>query len=425
MARDDLSYMGVDSIETLPLSPDQVVVAATLSQRVCAPLQWQTYLNGLAWAGVQTWFSYRAPDLSLESQASVLRSAALMNFVSAIGPIQVNGFSFSIIASSIFAEAILLPRAMIEIPALSSHVYLWVEVREEDSEIRIAGMLRHDHIQSLLPSLVRTDQWQYMIPVDAFSKDTGSFLRLIYCGTPEMVPLSCYLQTDQVIRQPLEPFVQQLMMLQSVTETPWRILTWEDAKLLLNTPPLTHWLKTDWPSMAIAQHRLQQCLTRLWTPVINVAQWLEERVDEVSPLWTPAPQVLTSGLRGAESTGTQLFDFLGIELSSTARARVRDFSVGDQTLQLYAIAQSEPMQYGLPHWSLLLLLTAMEALPFTTQMQLTDGADLQLFQRVNKENPERYLFIQVMGLWTERFWVTLELPNLPPLELEPFVWQPT
>ncbi len=288
---EDLSYVSVDLTEAVALSSEQITAAASLSQTVCASRQWQTYLNGLAWMGTQNWFKYRAPTLVLETQESVMESAFLMNFVPAVGPIRVNQFSFNIIATALFDEAILLPKAVIDIPVLSSHFYCWVEVHEEEHEIRIAGVLRHDQLQALRPSLAETPRWQYIIPTDFFTQDMGSFLRLLFCGTPEMIPLTWSDTRNNLIPKKVKSLTQSLEQLWSSAQAPWDILTWDEAHMLLESPSLFNWLKSDWPSPAIAQHRLQQCLARLQMPVVNAAQWVQNRLDNFAQLWEPAPHL--------------------------------------------------------------------------------------------------------------------------------------
>jgi Protein of unknown function (DUF1822) len=158
--------------ETAFLEPHQVSQAQELSAEASAEksiipselYQWQTYIQALALIGLTQWLSDRLTGFSLcdPEQASIWHSHVML---------QLGEFKLCLIAvEHVLDEIVHVPDMAI---ALTAHFYLFIEVVEEQAQVILRGLLRHDQLGALLPPTSTKD---YELPLAAFDPEPHHLL---------------------------------------------------------------------------------------------------------------------------------------------------------------------------------------------------------------------------------------------------------
>jgi Protein of unknown function (DUF1822) len=180
--------------ETTFLEPHQVSQAQELSARAEAPAekgiipselyQWQTYIQALALLGFTQWLSERLTGFSLcdPAQASIWHSHVML---------QLGEFKLCLIAvEHVLDEIVHVPDMAV---ALTAHFYLFIEVVEEQAQVIMRGLLRHDQIGALLPNASIKD---YELPLAAFDPEPNHLLSYYQFLSPTA---SCFVDTARVV----------------------------------------------------------------------------------------------------------------------------------------------------------------------------------------------------------------------------------
>jgi hypothetical protein len=155
--------------ETAFLEPHQVTQAQRLSDRAADKsiipselYQWQTYIQALALLGFSQWLSERLTGFSLcdPEQASIWHSHVML---------QLGEFKLCLIAvEHVLDEIVNVPDMAV---ALTAHFYLFIEVVEEQAQVILRGLLRHDQLVAALEA-VTTDE----LPLAAFDPEPNHLL---------------------------------------------------------------------------------------------------------------------------------------------------------------------------------------------------------------------------------------------------------
>jgi hypothetical protein len=179
--------------EQVELSPAQVEQAVRLIQPACDPSQqWQLYLHALGLLGFKQWLEEWAPDLEIaDSRCSNDRSD---HWIEACH-ISVAKFNLCLVAIPTSLDSTLaLPQAIVDLPQFIPHVYLLVEVKEEQMQVKICGYLRRDRWveQQRSHSLKPTSNQKYTVPLHWFNLDPTELLLELRCLKPYpiAIPLS-------------------------------------------------------------------------------------------------------------------------------------------------------------------------------------------------------------------------------------------
>jgi Protein of unknown function (DUF1822) len=164
--------------ETTFLEPHQVSQAQALSDRAETPIekglipselyQWQTYIQALALLGFTQWLSERLTGISLcdPEQASIWHSHVML---------QLGEFKLCLIAAEhVLDEMVNVPDMAI---ALAAHFYIFIEVVEEQAQVMLRGLMRHDQLVTLLDDSVQVKN--YDLPLGLFDPEPNHLLS--YC----------------------------------------------------------------------------------------------------------------------------------------------------------------------------------------------------------------------------------------------------
>jgi hypothetical protein len=171
--------------ETTFLEPHQVTQAQALSDGgICeaarseAPIekgmipselyQWQTYIQALALLGFTQWLSERLTGMALcdPEQASIWHSHVML---------QLGEFKLCLIAAEhVLDEMVNVPDMAI---ALAAHFYIFIEVVEEQAQVILRGLMRHDQLVTVLDN--ETEAKNYELPLGLFDPEPNHLLS--YC----------------------------------------------------------------------------------------------------------------------------------------------------------------------------------------------------------------------------------------------------
>jgi hypothetical protein len=147
--------------------------------------QWQTYVQALAFLGFSQWLDEKMPEYASGlGHSSVARSAA--HFIERGCLLKVGEFKLCLIAvEHVLDEVIPISQEAIFDPERAAHFYIALEVCQEEEEVILRGILRHDQLTAYLrqnPDQMKrlpTPEGCYPIPLSRFDPEPNHLLS--YC----------------------------------------------------------------------------------------------------------------------------------------------------------------------------------------------------------------------------------------------------
>jgi hypothetical protein len=144
-------------------------------------LQWQTYVNALAFLGVSQWLNEKMPAPANRSDPSILTPSAA-NFMEGICQFRMGEFKLCLIAvEHVLDEIVQIPQRAILTPDLAAHFYIAIEVCQEEEQIILRGFMRYDQLTDYLSQTdgLLTTKGYYPIPLSRFDPEPNRLLS--YC----------------------------------------------------------------------------------------------------------------------------------------------------------------------------------------------------------------------------------------------------
>lgn len=338
------------------------------------PHQWRSYINGLALYGFVEWLEARAPDLTTLQPQSVSVLDAVCNLA-------VGDFTLClIITESVTQELVIVP-TVVESPEFSAHLYVLLEVQEEQEQIVLRGCLRYDqlrHYQQTTHLPAHPDQ-TYTLPLDWFDPDSSHLLFYLRFLEPSTLALPAIPSQSEQVQSPTLP--------QSIST---------------GLPPFNQ-------------------------SIINVWNWSQNLLDTTarSLLWSmPQPLTPTFALRrSSEKVEAALQDLQHQGIDLPPQAQYAYTTLEGTSFQFCAvtwlIATDQPIQ----EWALLFILVAQpgKVLPVGTTLQVSITTVLA---EVTLETLDLYLYVLVEGNQDEAFTPTILPPNAAAVTLPTFTCYP-
>ncbi|MBE9182946.1 DUF1822 family protein [Oculatella sp. LEGE 06141] len=171
--------------EQIELSLDQMEQAAQLSQSGAdASQQWQLYLHALALAGFKQWIEEWTAELEIDDSRC---SIAQPNQFIAVHHLFVAKFNLCLIAApTLLNPTIHLPKAIVDLRRFTPHIYVLIEVQEEQMQVKVSGYLRRDRLfeQQQSYPLKTVPNEMYAVPLDWFNLDPTALLLELRCLKP-------------------------------------------------------------------------------------------------------------------------------------------------------------------------------------------------------------------------------------------------
>ncbi|BAB72624.1 DUF1822 family protein [Anabaena sp. FACHB-709] len=159
--------------ESIWLEPECFDSARKLSQQVVGEFkQWQTYLNVLASLGFAKWLKENLPEQLIKQNNQIID-----NFTH----IQLGEFKFCLIVTEhLLDELVNIPEDTIIKPEAIAHLYVVVEVLEEQAELVLRGILRYDQLVSYRDKMnLQPRNGCYQLPLAEFDPEPNHIL--FYC----------------------------------------------------------------------------------------------------------------------------------------------------------------------------------------------------------------------------------------------------
>jgi hypothetical protein len=144
-------------------------------------LQWQTYVNALAFLGFTQWLKEKMPEQASRSDQSILAPSAA-HFMEGFCQFRMGEFKLCLIAAEhVLDEVIHVPQRAIFNPDLAAHFYIAIEVCQEEEQIILRGILRYDQLTHYLSQTdsLPTTEGCHPIPLAHFDPEPNHLLS--YC----------------------------------------------------------------------------------------------------------------------------------------------------------------------------------------------------------------------------------------------------
>lgn len=433
--------------ETIKLEPTHIKQALQVSRQMLHQgREWQTYINALAFWGFQQWLEHRAPEIPIDLEGSFVLHPALANLAERVGAnlidavaniagfledkilpmVSVGDFKVCLIAiDSLWDEEITIPKASIDLPEFTPHFYTLIEVQEELGQATVQSFLRYDQLiklQSQNTNLEISPDWTYTLPITWFAGHPDQLLLYLDCLEPTAISIPT--ATSSISDAISKTLTAALPQVQSSIQSLWRILTWEQVAAVLTSPE----------SLLREQQKIPaNSVLPIIQPVMNVALWLHNQMDELTKelawvLLPPISPAMRSAMRSPaqelEAVVRELEVRRGTKTPNEARGAYHDFQLAESQLRLYAIIWSLSPAGDIPEWTLLLVLGAQPSykLPHGIKLQVSDREQILVERTFDKNTGDSYLYVRVAGQWDETFLVTIALPNGVMLTLPPFAF---
>jgi len=391
----------------IELQPKDWQKSGHLSQSINQPEQrWQVYLCGLGVLGFQQWLQERGfnPNQININQSSVCQPA-YANLIAAACNIQVGHFRVCLITASKFTNQHSFPFAVFDIPKLTAHFYILMQVDEEQNQVAVSGFINYEqylHYQTTSNLEIESD-WTYTLPESLFNQDINTLLLNLRCLDADAIQLPTKLTTSQTeklaLQQKLEIIKPQLQ-----TKQIWELLTPKEGKILLNNPELINWVyEASSPSLI--------------QPLINVGLWLKNQIDTVAQElgWMLMPSFIPSQMRdlnqGFDTIRSSL-EAKGVHIPITASGAFRDLDSDCGSLRLYAIMWVLEQTSDTQEWMLMITLGSQlhTAMPKNIKLEICDDTQT-IFSDVLVDTSQSLLYAQVIGTINESFQVTVTVED--------------
>jgi hypothetical protein len=424
----------------IPLEPEDYDRATQLSQPLpTESRQWKTYLNGLALYGMVQWLGDRI-DQSIDLEHCSVLQPQYANVLDAVAHLHIGEFKLCLLTTeSIADEAVSISRIVVDLPEFIAHLYVLIEVQEEQAQLILRGCLRYDQLIADLRSLELTlsPNWHYCLPLECFDSDANHLLFYLSFLDPAAICLPTATESVRIkLSQVQAELGKRLSQLHPKQEL-WQRLTWEQATALLSSPPLLNLLYLWQTRLEQANEigdRFQTVLHQLTGQVMNVWHWSQLATDEINQrlAWTiPQPFLPAAATRRAtekfESILKDLQQRQTVEIPPHAYYASQNlagtpFQLGAATWLLPATSESVPENAAA--WALLLVLVAQpgSVLPHGIKLQVSMTT---ILTEAVLETDDLYLYILIEGSPTEEFVVSILPPNELPITLPSFVCAPS
>jgi hypothetical protein len=273
--------------ETIYLDPEDIQEASQISPAgLNERSRWRSYIHRLAVLGLQRWLQARLKSKAVDIQHSTFFEPGYVSFLDATCNIRIGEFKTCVISTENIIDGIVkIPQAAVEIPELTPHFYLIIEVIEEQEELIFRGLLRSDQFQNYRQSMnLEADQdWWYRVPLPLFEREPSRLV--FYTEHIDVIDLplpesSSTVNTAVMTADDLRQVLSEI----SMTIPLWQQLSWAQAASILKSPELRsefhRWQQRDQdsansPTLRAATEAVRQ-------GVINVSQWLETGLDELA-----------------------------------------------------------------------------------------------------------------------------------------------
>lgn len=383
--------------------------------------QWLTYLNVLALFGFEKWIREKPLYIVINSNEASIFKPKFAELIDAVCNVQIGDFKICLLTIDCFDDVIYLPEEAFKSPKLAGHFYVLTEVREEEGELIIRGMVNRNQLDKNINqfNLTVNDEGMYEIPFQWFEEDAVNILH--YCGVlkPEAIALPQSSNIVPFTRTELREFLSNL---QSKAENMWQNLSWEQKALALEYPKLFNL-----DLSKIPQHILESwdnLLTYISNQnVINLGLWFNNQIDNIASQsgWTfPRTPVFNGG------AGVNDFQPVIRELKQIGQkiyCSTRKKKIGNLPLEIMIGLLPQQDSVGLKEPDFLLILRHERGafLPEGLKLEVWNQNKTNCLSRLTLQNKELFLVNYVKIQPDEEFTITITFNN-EVIDLDSFIF---
>lgn len=401
--------------ETIEIEPSDRNRAKQLSDRVVGEdHQWLTYLNGLAFMGLTRWLK-RYEQMDIDSTRCSLLNPIYSNVLDVVCNIQVNGFELCLIATEhVLNETLILPRAVIDLPSFSAHVYVLMEVWEEQGKMLLRGVVRHDQLLHYLLNIQPAADWTYSFPLSVLNLEPHFLIHYLQKLNPAAISLS---SAQTIPIKTVETIDVQSMVekLGTSYQPIWHDVSWEEGAMLLGQPELLRLLyqmrTVSEPSPAL-RIRLGEVAALLTQTAVDTTCWMQNQLDELAQrldLWTVASLTPAMAFRKSGRFEHVIVALRnnGLDIPGQTQAVYQDVDLNGLALRLCNAAIQTPKR----QWSLLTILGTQtgENLPEGTQLRVSNTSRVLHDPVLEFDQP--FLYTLADAVFWEKLVVSIVIGN--------------
>ena len=355
---------------------DYQVAYQKSEEEIQEAFKWQRYINLLGFLAFCRWLNKKQNNQKIqEDNYCVLSSKQTNNLL--VSYVQVGEFKFCLItAETVLNEIFLIPQLVFDSPKLAAHIYVFMEVEEEQEQVLIRGFLRYDQLvkSGRMSNLIANNGVDYQISLYCLDSELDHLLFALQYLEPSAIKLPDSTATD----------LEQLCSTQAQAEL-----------LSVNLKHIKEFINQK---------------------VINVAMWLRGNLGDIaqSLQWEQPRPILATGWRSHDDfqPAIQEIQKKGVKIPDEAQASCHNFSLDNIALKLLAATWIIPHQDCTQplEWILLLILKQESdvLLPEGMQIQISDQFKILADQEIK---PQKYSIKRLKGKSEEKFSVNLMLNN--------------
>ena len=386
--------------------------------------QWSVYLHGLAFAGLIQWLEQQGEYVVDLTHCSLL-NPIYANVMDAVCNVEINDFKVCLIATEhIIDETVTIPCAAIDLPSFSAHLYVLLEVWEEQNQIIFRGIVRRDQVEQYRTTLQLqpSEDWTYAFPLSMVDWEPNYLLHYLQHLTPEAIPLPKAAVDNTVLNLvDLEALITEL----DTSDNPlWQRVNWEQGRVIFESPEflaLLHQKQMQSEQNLRLDIRLREVAMLLTQTAVDTTVWLQNQLDEVAQrleIWTPSRQTPAMGMRrtGTFESAIALLENSGLRIPENSLPMYQDIELNGIPLRLCSVVippgehgyeEREPSQ-----WSLLTILgsQAGRSLPAGTQLQVSKLSSV--LEAPVLEFDEPFLYAVADAAWGEMLVITIVMDGV-------------
>ena len=158
--------------------------------------KWQIYINSLAYFGFTKWVKSRLDNMSIDNKdCSLFKNLPeYRENIDMIYNLRVGDFKVCLIpVESLTESGINIPISLLKSPKFAAHFYVLIEVLEEEEQVIIKGLIRHDQIMKKMP-MINFSSWTNL-PLSAFDPEPNNLLAYLQYLSPDAIALP----TDNIV----------------------------------------------------------------------------------------------------------------------------------------------------------------------------------------------------------------------------------
>ena len=421
----DFTLLDSDIVQLEP--EDFSAIYPTLDWATGESHRWSHYIQGLALAGFSQWLQEQPLGTSLNQADCTLFQPQYTNWMSAVGNLMLGDFKLCLlVVESLSSGTVSIPRAVVDMADFAAHIYVLVEVEEEEGAVIVQGLLRHDDWQRYYQSVrpVPMQDWTYAVPLSLFELEPSriglytryldaSAIALPQAANNRTMVVASALDMSQALWQQLDweqaasilASPDQLSQANSSTVQSRPVLTQDPPdplqNLLPQSPPIQSLLN-------VAQEASQV--------VINAAQWLEAGLDELAEsvgFFSYERFQLAQSLRSALTIEEAIHNLRqdGVPIPPELNPVYRDVEMGDMGLRICLLPYANTTTSTDSDWSLLVILGTQVAdyLPEGLQLRINKG--MQPLESYTLEFEEALVYSLADANFGESLQVNITSPN--------------